>query len=120
VEAVAKDLVAIGHEAANVGPNDSDRQVEAEMKDMTLDGNAAAGILGEVFVSEVTTAVTTCAKCGAVAPVDGLRVYLQAPGAVLRCVTCGAVQARMVRAPDRARLDFQGVQALQVEMPPLA
>ncbi|HEX9854049.1 MAG TPA: DUF6510 family protein [Acidimicrobiia bacterium] len=35
-------------------------------------------------------------------------------------MTCGAVQVRMVRAPDRAWLDFQGVQALQVEMPPLA
>jgi hypothetical protein len=39
---------------------------------------------------------------------------------VLRCVTCGAVQVRMVRAPDRAWLDFRGVQALQIEMPPLA
>lgn len=90
------------------------------MEDMTLDGNAAAGILGEVFVSEVTTAITTCATCGAVAPIGGLRAYLQAPGAVLRCVTCGAVQVRMVRAPDRVWLDFQGVQALQIEMPPLA
>jgi len=91
------------------------------MKDnMTLDGNAAAGILGEVFVSEVTTAVTTCATCGAVAPIGGLRAYLQAPGAVLRCLTCGEVQVRMVRAPDRAWLNFQGVQALQIEMPPLA
>jgi hypothetical protein len=50
----------------------------------------------------------------------GLRAYLPAPGAVLCCVTCGAVQVRMVRAPDRAWLDFQGVQALQVEMPSLA
>lgn len=90
------------------------------MEDMTLDGNAAAGILAEVFVSEVTTAVTTCATCGAAAPIGALRGYLQAPGAVLRCVTCDAVQVRMVRAPDRAWLDLQGVQALQVEMPPLA
>jgi hypothetical protein len=87
------------------------------MEDMTLDGNAAAGILAEVFVSEVTTAVTTCATCGAVGPLGGLRAYLQAPGAVLRCATCGAVEVRMVRAPDRAWLDFQGVRALQVELP---
>jgi hypothetical protein len=90
------------------------------MEEATLDGNAAAGILGQVFVAEVTNAVTTCASCGAVAPVGELRAYLQAPGAVLRCVTCGAVQVRMVRAPDRAWLDLQGVQALQVEMPPPA
>ena len=81
------------------GPNDSDRQEDADIEDMTLDGNAAEGILGTVFVSEVTTAVTTCATCGPVAPIGGLRAYLQAPGAVLRCVTCGAVQVRMVRAP---------------------
>jgi len=78
------------------------------MEDMTLDGNAIVGILGEVFVSEVTTAVTTCATCGAVAPIGRLRAFLQAPGAVLRCVTCGAVQVRMVRAPDRALARLPG------------
>jgi len=86
------------------------------MEDMILDGNAA-GILGEVFVSGVTTAVTTWCRrsCRRAAGLSA-----GTPGAVLRCVTCGAVQVRMVRAPDRAWLDFHGVQSLQVEMLPLA
>ena len=29
-----------------------------------LDGNAAAGLLAEVFTMEATTAVVTCAGCG--------------------------------------------------------
>ena len=83
-----------------------------------LDGNAAAGVMGEVFLMETTMAVTTCASCGAVRPLGELRAYLQAPGAVLRCPTCGVVQLRMVRAPTRAWLDFQGMRVLQVELPP--
>ena len=90
------------------------------MHDAPLDGNAAAGVLAEVFLPEMTMAVTTCASCGAVRPVGELRAYLQAPGAVLRCVTCGAAQIRLVRAPERAWLDFRGIRALQVEMPPPA
>ena len=88
------------------------------MDDAPLDGNAAAGVMAEVFQLEITMAVTTCASCGAVRPLGELRAYLQAPGAVLRCPTCGVVQLRMVRAPTRAWLDFRGMQVLQVELPP--
>jgi hypothetical protein len=88
------------------------------MDDAPLDGNAAAGVMAEVFQLEMTMAVTTCASCGAVRPLGELRAYLQAPGAVLRCPTCGVVQLRMVRAPTRAWLDFRGMQVLQVELPP--
>jgi hypothetical protein len=35
---------------------------------MHLDGNAAAGLLAEVFTVEATTAVVTCAGCGASGP----------------------------------------------------
>ena len=81
-----------------------------------LDGNAAAGILGEVFVAEMTVATTTCSTCGAVAQVGQLRAYLSAPGAVLRCAACGAAQIRVVRGPDRAWVDLRGVQVLQVAL----
>jgi hypothetical protein len=90
------------------------------MPDAPLDGNAAAGILAEFFLQEMTTAITTCASCGAVCPVGELRTYLQAPGLVLRCATCGAAQVRIVRAPERAWLDLRGVRVLDVEMPPRA
>jgi hypothetical protein len=79
-----------------------------------LDGNAAAAILGEVFVAEMTAATTTCATCRTVAQVGQLLAYLSAPGAVLRCGACGAAQIRVVRGPDRLWVDLRGVQVLQV------
>ena len=88
------------------------------MDDAPLDGNAAAGVLAEVFLPEMTMAVTTCASCGAVRPLGELRAYLQAPGAVLRCPSCGVAQLRMVRAPTRTWLDLRGMLVLQVELPP--
>jgi hypothetical protein len=84
------------------------------MHDAPLDGNAAAGILSEVFVAEMTVAITTCATCGAVAQVGQLPAYLSAPGAVLRCAGCGAAHVRVVRGRDRVWIDLRGVQVLQV------
>ena len=43
-----------------------------------------------------------------------LRAYLQAPGIVLRCASCGAVQLRHVRSPGGAWLDLRGVEVLQI------
>ena len=88
------------------------------MQDARLDGNAAAGRLSELFLFYVTLARTTCARCGDIRAVAELHAYLEGPGAVLRCATCQAVQVRMVRSADRAWLDLQGVQVLQVDLPP--
>jgi Family of unknown function (DUF6510) len=82
-----------------------------------LDGNAAAGALSDVFTPEMTTAVTTCGTCGDARPFGELRAYMQAPGLVIRCASCGTVQLRMVRAARRAWLDFRGVEVIQVELP---
>lgn len=45
----------------------------------TLDGNAIAGLLHDMFSSEMTTATGTCATCGSASIVAELVVYLQAP-----------------------------------------
>lgn len=82
--------------------------------DTFLDGNAAAGALGELFAFDVTAAVATCAACRDPRPVAELRAYLDAPGLVLRCAACGATQVRLVRAGDRAWLDLRGIQALEI------
>ena len=34
------------------------------MDELMLDGNAVAGMLGEVFAVEMTTATGTCGNCG--------------------------------------------------------
>ena len=41
--------------------------------DTSLDGNAAAGALGDLFAFDVTIAVSTCAACGDGRPVAELR-----------------------------------------------
>ena len=53
--------------------------------DVVLDGNAAAGLLQEIFVSDITSARIQCAACGSVAAVGALRLYAVQMGAVLRC-----------------------------------
>jgi len=82
-----------------------------------LDGNAAAGALAEVFAIDMTAVVTTCAACGDARPLGGLGAYVQAPGVVLRCATCAAVQIRLVRAPGRAWLDLRGTRLLEIDLP---
>jgi len=86
--------------------------------DTPLDGNAAAGALGDLFAFDVTVAVTTCAACGDRRPVAELHAYLDAPGTVLRCASCGAPQLRLVRATDRSWLDLHGIQVLEIPTTP--
>ena len=82
--------------------------------DRALDGSAAGGPLSEVFAFDVTVAQTVCATCHGTHAVAELRAYLQAPGIVLRCASCGAVQLRHVRSAGRAWLDLRGVEVLQI------
>jgi ribosomal protein L37E len=72
-----------------------------------LDGNSIAGTLFNLFGREMTTASGTCRHCGAVALIAELRVYGQAPGAVVRCRRCGQVVFVVVdiRGETRINLD---------------
>jgi ribosomal protein S27AE len=73
-----------------------------------LDGNAIAGELFEVFGDEMTTAVGTCAHCGATGVIAEQRVYMRAPGAVARCPRCGSVTMVLVNVRGTARIDLAG------------
>ena len=53
--------------------------------DSFLDGNAAAGVLREVFAVDVTSAHGQCVGCGNTAPMAEARLFADAPGLVLRC-----------------------------------
>ncbi len=79
-----------------------------------LDGNAAAGGLEEVFAVEITTAVATCASCGATGDVGELIVYADAPGTVIRCPACGAVVMRYARLPQSTWIDLPGAAVLRI------
>ena len=73
-----------------------------------VDGNAIAGELFEVFGDEMTTAVGTCAHCGATGVIAELRVYIRAPGAVARCPRCDGVTIVLVNVRGTARIDLAG------------
>jgi hypothetical protein len=79
-----------------------------------LDGNVLGGLLGEVFAQEMTGARGTCDACGAVGDVGEAVVYLEAPGAVARCRSCGEVLLVIVRRADRYVLGFERVRSLEL------
>ncbi len=83
------------------------------MDELTLDGNAVAGLLAEVFAAEMTTARGTCNHCGAVEPVGAVRVY-RAAGFVLRCPHCESVVAKLVTDGSRTWIDLRGLRTLEL------
>ncbi len=79
-----------------------------------LDGNAAAGILTEIFAADVTAARATCANCSAVRELGALPVYGYSMGMVMRCPDCDAVIMRLARIRTHVCLDPTGVKLLVV------
>lgn len=85
--------------------------------DLRLDGNAAAGLLREVFAAEMTTAVGTCAHCGAANAIGAVQVHDQAPGTVLRCPDCTGVLMTIVRVHERLLVDLSGTRRVEIAGP---
>jgi hypothetical protein len=85
-----------------------------ELRGAQLDGNAAAGLLSEVFVRDVTIAQVTCAGCGATGKIGALTLYSQEMGAVLRCPHCESVIVRVVRTTTHVWLDAHGARSISI------
>jgi len=81
-----------------------------------LDGNAAAGILSELFVPDLTAARATCAGCGAVRPVGALHVYAHEMGTVMRCPDCDGVIMRVARTRTHLWLDPTGARLVVMSL----
>jgi hypothetical protein len=81
---------------------------------LTLDGNALAGLLFEVFGHEMTAVENVCAHCAAAAQLAELRAYIHAPGVVLRCAACDGIVLRIVRTPRGLLIDGQGVTSFEL------
>ena len=79
------------------------------MDELRLDGNAAAGLLTEVFATDVTAAVVRCAHCGAEGAVATVHVYAHGPGTVLRCPGCEEVVMRFARIRGELVADLRGI-----------
>lgn len=80
--------------------------------DLHLDGNAAAGLLADIFTFDVTSAQVVCDGCGAEGPVASLAAYGLGMGAILRCPTCDTALLRVTRLKDRYCLDLRGTTVL--------
>lgn len=79
-----------------------------------LDGNAAAGILREVFGVEMTTAMGECGHCGSRAPLAETASYVRGPGVVLRCRACESVLVVITGVRGVNCVDISGLQVLAV------
>ncbi|HEY3345627.1 MAG TPA: DUF6510 family protein [Anaerolineaceae bacterium] len=82
---------------------------------LALDGNAAAGLLQEIFAEEMTTSPAECVTCGAVGELGSLRAYRTSMGVVLRCPYCGAIVLRVAVTPRAIYLDARGAVYLRLE-----
>ena len=83
--------------------------------DFRLDGNAAAGLLAEIFAFDVTTAQAVCTGCGATGPVANLAAYGLTMGAILRCPGCDTALIRVSRLENGYWLDLRGTTVLRIQ-----
>lgn len=82
--------------------------------DRSVDGNALAGDLSEIFAVDMTAALLTCRTCSATEPLARGRAFGGGPGWVLRCESCQSVLARLVRSRGSVWLDLQGVSSIRM------
>jgi hypothetical protein len=81
---------------------------------LRVDGNAAAGILSELFVPDLTAARAKCAGCGATRTIGALMVYAHGMGTVARCPGCDRVVLRISRTPTHVWLDATGATSIVI------
>lgn len=93
----------------------NDVEDSSSVDDAVLDGNALAGLLAAAFGSEMTTIPGRCAHCGRIHVVAEMRVYVRAPGAILRCPSCDGVVLRIVETPQATYIDARGAAFLRFE-----
>lgn len=83
--------------------------------ELMLDGNAIAGLLQEVFGTEMTANPAQCAYCSKVNMLGALLLFGGAMGCVLRCPGCEEMMMRIVARRETIWLDMQGMSWLQFE-----
>ena len=88
------------------------------MDALMLDGNSVAGLLHEIFGTEMTTAIGTCGGCGASEPLGAVHVYRGA-GVVLRCPHCANPLVKIVKSETETWIGSTGLRTLMVPTPPL-
>ena len=79
-----------------------------------LDGNAAGGMLEEVFPFEMTNAVATCAGCGLTDRIGAFMTYKHNMGMIVRCRVCDTPLIRLAHTKGRYWMDMRGTRVLQI------
>ena len=79
-----------------------------------LDGNAAGGILQEIFPFDMTLVQATCTHCGATNVIGALAVYMHSMGTIVRCPSCDTALIRVAQTKGHYWLDMRGVRVLQI------
>lgn len=79
-----------------------------------LDGNAAAGILQEIFPFEMTLVSATCTGCSATRAIGATAAYMHGMGTVVRCPSCDTVLIRVAQVKGHYFLDMRGIRVLEI------
>jgi hypothetical protein len=79
-----------------------------------LDGNALAGMLGDVFAVDVTMIVATCRECGRRAVLAEAIVERDAVCAIVRCRGCTRTLFTVLERPGGLRLETGVLGALEL------
>jgi hypothetical protein len=85
--------------------------------DLTVDGNAIAGLIESIFGADMTGDSERCTHCGTVSVIGTLRVYMRGPGVTVRCPACTDVILRIAQTPSGARIDASGAAGLSLRAP---
>jgi Family of unknown function (DUF6510) len=99
---------------ASTGSYEPSATGERLLDAIRVDGNAAAGILSELFVPDLTAARAKCAGCGVTRPIGALLVYAHGMGTVVRCPGCDRVVLRVARTPTHLWLDATGAKSIVI------
>lgn len=78
-----------------------------------VDGNAAGGILLEVFGRDMTAARSACAHCDREAELGDAVAEVDPAGVILLCRGCGRTLLTCLRADGRYTLDFGALARLE-------
>lgn len=87
--------------------------MRAENASATVDGNAVAGLLADMFGGEPTLLVGVCGGCAASAPLAEAVVELDDAGAIVRCRSCTHTLFTVLRAGDEVRVTFAQLRELR-------
>ena len=93
---------------------DEDERIDRQL---VLDANAVAGLLADIFGSEMTESMSECTHCGNVGAVGTLVAYTRGPGTVLRCSVCTEVVMRVAITPRGTVVDARGAARMMVRRP---